>query len=449
MIYHLLIGLFRITVRLFFSSFKVVGKENIPADKPLLIVANHPSTFMDPIVMAVAARRRVHFIAKGSAFKSRFAKWILPKFNMIPIYRQDYEPGEMHKNAETFEKVYEILEQGGAVIIFPEGISYTDRILKKLKSGAMRMALGVEAKNNFKLGVHILPMGLNFSNPHKFRSKLQINIGVPISVNDYKELYEQDKFKAAHALKDEVRLAIEKLTVCIDSPATDQLIARVETIYKRNFLDAQNRRELDIHEELRIAELVRDKVYYFIQNDPERVKEVSLMLEDHAKLLQVLHLDGEVVDIIGNEKTRFTLDDFLYYLSGFPIFLFGTINNFLPYKLPGIINRKINARHDFTGAILMSSGTFVFLIFYIAQTILIHYLTGSWIVAMIYLVLLPITGLMAYYYHEKFKHQMQTSRYHRLKNKGDANANKLVEIEKSIVSQIENVMKQMDGIQVA
>lgn len=311
------------------------------------------------------------------------------------------------------------------------------------------MALGVEAKNNFKLGVHILPMGLNFSNPHKFRSKLQINIGVPISVNDYKELYEQDKFKAAHALKDEVRLAIEKLTVCIDSPATDQLIARVETIYKRNFLDAQNRRELDIHEELRIAELVRDKVYYFIQNDPERVKEVSLMLEDHAKLLQVLHLDGEVVDIIGNEKTRFTLDDFLYYLSGFPIFLFGTINNFLPYKLPGIINRKINARHDFTGAILMSSGTFVFLIFYIAQTILIHYLTGSWIVAMIYLVLLPITGLMAYYYHEKFKHQMQTSRYHRLKNKGDANANKLVEIEKSIVSQIENVMKQMDGIQVA
>jgi len=449
MIYQLLIGLFRLTVRLFFSSFKVKGKENIPANKPLLIVANHPSTFMDPIVMAVAMKRKIHFIAKGEAFRSKFAQWILPKFNMIPIYRKEHDPDKTHRNDETFHRVYEILEKGGAVIIFPEGISYTDRILKKLKTGAMRMALGAEARNNFQLDVHILPMGLNFSNPHKFRSKLQINIGKAIRVGDYQNLYCKDKFKAAHILKDDVRSAIEKLTVCIDSPATDQLIARVETIYKRNFLESRNRKELELHEELHITEIVRDKVYYFIENDPEKVKEMGLLLDDHAKLLQLLKLNGEVVDVIGGDKTGFSFDDFLYYFSGLPLFIYGTLNNFLPYKLPGIINKKINARHDFTGAILMCSGTFIFLLFYLVQTAVVYHFSQSWILSMGYLLLLPVTGLMAFYYYEKLKHQFQTIRYHRLKKAGDAQASRLLDLETRIVSEMESAIKYFENYTVA
>lgn len=448
MIYQILIGLFRITVRLFFSTFTVKGRENIPQNKPLLIVANHPSTFMDPIVMAVAAKRKIHFIAKGEAFRSKFAKWILPKFNMIPIYRKEHDPEKTHMNDGTFHKVYEILEKGGAVIIFPEGISYTDRILKKLKTGAMRMALGAEARHDFKLDVHILPMGLNFSNPHKFRSKLQINIGESIRVADYKNAYEKDAFKAAHILKDAIRAAIEKLTICIESPAIDQLISRVETIYKRNFLDAHNRKELELHEELRITELVHEKVNYFIQNDPEKVEEMRNLLEDHARLLHILKLDGEMIEIIGGERKTFSFDDALYYLSGLPIFLFGAVNNFLPYKLPGIINRKINARHDFTGAILMSSGTFIFLFFYLTQTFLVQYFTQSWIISLTYLLLLPLTGLMAYYYWDNFRNHMQAIRYHRLKKQGNSDVKKLVELEENIVSKIENVMKQFDGMQV-
>lgn len=443
MIYQLLMGLFRLTVKFFFSSYKVIGKENIPADKPLLIVANHPSTFMDPIVMAVAARREIHFIAKGEAFRSKFAQWILPKFNMIPIYRKEHDPEKTHMNDDTFNKVYEILERGGAVIIFPEGISITDRILKKLKTGAMRMALGAEARNDFKLDVHILPMGLNFSNPHKFRSKLQINIGKAICVADFKEAYNTDSFKAAHALKDVVRESIEKLTVCIDNPATDQLIARVETIYKRNFLDAGNRAQLELHEEMKITELVKEKVNYYIQNDPERVDKVSQMLENHSQLLRELKLDGEVVDILG-EKKRFSLDDMMYYLTGFPIFLYGFINNFLPYKLPGIITRKINARHDFTGAILMSLGTFLFLFFYAVQTFLVAYFTGNLILTFSYFLLLPVTGLMSFYYYEKIKHHLQTNRYHKMKTSGDQKANQLLELETDIISQIENVLKQFE-----
>ncbi len=448
MIYHLLLSLFKITVRLFFSSFKVKGRVNIPSNKPLLIVANHPSTFMDPIVMAIAANRKIHFIAKGEAFRSKFAKWILPKFSMIPIYRKEHDPQMTHKNDETFEKVYEILEKGGAVIIFPEGISITDRILKKLKTGTMRMALGAEARNDFKLDVHILPMGLNFSNPHRFRSKVEIRIGQAIPVKEYEEAYIKDNFKAIHELKERVRVSIEGLIFCVDSPDTDQLIARIESIYKRNFLDKQNKRHLVMDEEIRISELVRERVNYFIKNDPSRVENMSLQLENHAELMKTLNLDGEIVDVVGGEKLKFAFKDYLYFIFGFPIFLFGFLNNYLPYKLPGILANKMNSRADFRGSILMASGTFIFLIFYVIQTILIYHFTVdvSIFITPAYLLLLPITGLFAYYYNEKLKNLKQSIEYNRLKKSGDPKIKSLVELEIDILQDMESAIKEFDSV---
>lgn len=450
MIYHLLLSLFKITVRLFFSSFKVKGRVNIPSNKPLLIVANHPSTFMDPIVMAIAANRKIHFIAKGEAFRSKFAKWILPKFSMIPIYRKEHDPQMTHKNDETFEKVYEILEKGGAVIIFPEGISITDRILKKLKTGTMRMALGAEARNDFKLDVHILPMGLNFSNPHRFRSKVEIRIGQAIPVKEYEEAYIKDNFKAIHELKERVRVSIEGLIFCVDSPDTDQLIARIESIYKRNFLDKQNKRHLEMDEEIRISELVRERVNYFIKNDPSRVENMSLQLENHAELMKTLNLDGEIVDVVGGEKLKFAFKDYLYFIFGFPIFLFGFLNNYLPYKLPGILANKLNSRADFRGSILMASGAFIFLIFYIIQTVFVYQFTAeiSPFITLGYLVLLPITGLFAFHYSEKFKNLNQSIEYNRLKKNGDKKIQSLVELETTILKDMESAIKEFENFQV-
>lgn len=441
-------SLFSLSVRIFFSSFKIKGKENIPTSGPLFVVANHPSTFMDPIIMAVAMKRKVHFIAKGSAFKSRFAKWILPKFNMIPIYRKDFEPGEMHKNEETFEKVYEILEQGGAVIIFPEGISITDRILKRLKTGTMRMALNVESRNNFELGVKILPMGLNFSNPHQFRSKVEIRIGQAIEVKKFQANFKLDSMKTVHQLRNEVRLSIEKLIFCVDSPTIDLLIARVEMIYIRNFLEVSNRQKLELHEELEISELVRERVNYFIVNDPKRVEQLAEMLENHALLLKTLKLDGETVDIVGTEKSKFTFSDFCFYLCGLPLFLYGFINNVIPFQLPGIFNRRIKARPDFKGAILLCTGTFIFLIFYIFQTILMYKFSQNLWLSIAYLASLPITGLMAHSYYQRLKNHFQTIKYNRLVNEGDSKVEALVELEINIVTEIESAIKIFDKYQI-
>ena len=65
----------------------------------------------------------------------------------------------MRSVAETFEAVFQVLERGEAVGIFPEGITYDDSALKEVKSGAARMALELEHRHGGKLGLRVVPVG--------------------------------------------------------------------------------------------------------------------------------------------------------------------------------------------------------------------------------------------------------------------------------------------------
>ena len=61
-----------------------------------------------------------------------------------------------------------------------------------IKTGVAIIALGAEAKYNFELDLSIVPIGLNYSNPHNFKSDVFVNIGKPIKVSDYKDIYLKD-----------------------------------------------------------------------------------------------------------------------------------------------------------------------------------------------------------------------------------------------------------------
>ena len=77
----------------------------------------------------------------------------------------------MRTVADTFEACYRVLEQGEAVGIFPEGITHDDPQLKTVKTGAARMALELEHRHGGKLGLQIVPVGLNLSAKNKYRSE--------------------------------------------------------------------------------------------------------------------------------------------------------------------------------------------------------------------------------------------------------------------------------------
>ena len=127
----------------------------VPAAGPVLIVANHPGSVTDALLIGVTTPRPVAFVATVKLFRSRPVAWLLSRCGVIPINRKQDDPTKMASVARTFEHCFAVLEAGGAVGLFPEGVSYDDARLKDVKTGAARLALGLEAKHGSRLGLQI------------------------------------------------------------------------------------------------------------------------------------------------------------------------------------------------------------------------------------------------------------------------------------------------------
>ena len=118
---------------------KVIGLENIPKDGPYVLAGNH-TKWLDPVMLVgVAGRNQVHFLAKEEMFHG--ASLIVVKaMGCIPVNRRIHD-----KNA--LKSAYNCLNNGGCIGIFPEGtINRTSDIIMPFKIGAVKMCKETGAK---------------------------------------------------------------------------------------------------------------------------------------------------------------------------------------------------------------------------------------------------------------------------------------------------------------
>ncbi|KAL0571687.1 hypothetical protein V5O48_010274 [Marasmius crinis-equi] len=126
---------------------------------------------------------------------------------------------------DMYRYVYDCLQQGGSIGIFPEGGSHDRTDLLPLKAGVSVMALGAMA-NDPNCRVKIVPCGFSYFHPHRFRSRAVVEFGTALDVPE--ELVEM--FKQGGAQK---RDAVAKfLDLIYDGLKTVTLIQAVRRLYK-------------------------------------------------------------------------------------------------------------------------------------------------------------------------------------------------------------------------
>ncbi len=143
--------LFRPLVRFGFRA-RIDGAENVPASGGALLVSNHIAT-MDPVIIPAMLPRKVTFPAKkelfegGKSLGSKIVAWFLKAIGMVPMDR-----GGGRASASSLQAIYDVLDSGQVVGIFPEGTRSPDGRLYKGKTGMARMVLAS--------GAPVLPVGL-------------------------------------------------------------------------------------------------------------------------------------------------------------------------------------------------------------------------------------------------------------------------------------------------
>lgn len=133
---------------------------------------------------------------------------------------------------QVYDAVFDLLEEGGCVGIFPEGGSHDRPDLLPLKAGVAIMALGALAANP-NCGVKIIPCGMNYFHPHKFRSRAVIEFGPAIEIHpELVEAYKRgDRRNAVGSLLETVYQSLVSVTQTSPDYDTLMLIQAARRLY--------------------------------------------------------------------------------------------------------------------------------------------------------------------------------------------------------------------------
>jgi len=142
--------------------WKVEGRENIPATGPVLFCCNHLSAW-DPPVVGCAATRQVYFMAKQELWRIPVLRSIITALGAFPVDRQ-------RADLSTVRRSLQLLEQGLAVGVFPEGTRSRTGKLGPLRSGGAKLAL--------RTGAVVVPMAI--LGPYRVFRPLRVRIGKPL-----------------------------------------------------------------------------------------------------------------------------------------------------------------------------------------------------------------------------------------------------------------------------
>lgn len=281
MLQRLFVSLFRLIANTFFRNIEVAGIRNVPETGPVIFAGNHPNALMDGwLLIAKCGRWPVYFLADAKLWKFRALRPLLNASGAVPVYRRE-EHGDDADNTQAFETLYELLESGEAVGIFPEGISHVESQLTKLKTGTARVALTVTDRG--KVRIPIVPVGLNYIRRHRFRSQAYIQFGEPIEIDDdWLSQFRADPIEAARSLTDTLADALRALTI----NAPDWRIFRVTQTARRLYKPATAQLTPGQYVELNrrfVNQYIKDK------DEPE-VKALTMDLENYQARLDLLGL---------------------------------------------------------------------------------------------------------------------------------------------------------------
>lgn len=373
-------------------------------DGPVLVIANHPNSLMDGLVIMKSSGRRVRPLARAPLFEDPLLGHVLKGLGALPVYRPEDFPGETWRNESTFAAAVDALNLGEAVLIFPEGLSHSESRLVRIKTGAARIALEAEEAANWELGLQILPVGLTYQRKHAIRGRVAMSVGEPFGIGAWRWQRERHAWDAVESLTDAMRVALENVTLNLPSPEDRALIDAADALYaaEKGWVRPRARERLAP----RMPRLRRfaEALAWLHVAEPESYERLTSSVRDYRQRLALLGVtEGELPDHLRPHSVlKYALVQGFALLVKLPLAVLGTVVWYLPYKSPRISLGLYNPPYEVVATFKLGTALLVFPVVFVA------YLVAAWWLAglpgvVVTAIVLPISGVVALSWRDRWR----------------------------------------------
>ena len=368
-----------------------------------IYVSNHPSSFMDPIVVGTLQRPIVFFMTRSDIF-TPVMKPILWLTQMLPIYRQLDGDGAVGKNAAVFKTTSNVLNFGRNLLIFGEG--FTDdvfiRRLKPIKKGAARIGFSALDSMKWKKKVYVSCIGINYGDPKYLGSDVVLNNSERFCLNDYQEMYRENPNKAITEVTRRIEALMKPLITHVENKDWAPFHEQVTRI-RRNGLNPE---DIDLALPLKKRFENSQKLAHWInEQDLENPALVGLknQSDTYFRLQKRLGLKEKYVYELQKNGSLSTTNHWIYLLLAAPLFVLATLHLGPMYVLVKQMTEKMFKRSVFWSSVKMMLGMLFMALFnWPIVKFLNDYLFHNGWIALTYFFTIPIFGVIAYYYKDHF-----------------------------------------------
>jgi 1-acyl-sn-glycerol-3-phosphate acyltransferase len=403
MIYRPFRALAKLALSLFFREIEVEGRGHVPAAGPVLLVPNHTNALVDPLVVLTALDRRVTITAKNVLARNPLLGLLMKGLGVVTFHRRsDVGKGaDPRQNVQSLQRCREILAAGGALCIFPEGVSHSDPGMRPFHAGPARIALDYVRKDGDPGGLKVVPVGLLYTEKDRFRSGVWLRFGEPISVGRWQE---EHPTADAHELTEEIRRRVEGVTLNYETRRESLILTwAADVVATRGEMPPPlGRRDRTVAEWFRLLGRLQDGYRSLLQTHRGEVEALSGRVRRYRSELKRHGIDPAEIYLPRSfwRSLLFLVRELELLLVGAPLALFGVANHLLPYLLVRRIARALSVDKDHWASNVVYPSFLIFPFFYGVQLGLAWWLLPAfW--AGVYTVALPYTGYYALLYGER------------------------------------------------
>lgn len=401
------------------KTYKINAEAIPPSGTPTLILSNHQNCLNDPLGILFSFRdRKAMFITRADVFAlSPIANKFLRAIGLLPAFRINYEGAEALKNnGDTFKISEEELVNGRTLIMYPEAGHQNKRWLGNFSLGYARLAFEAAAMHDFKTDIIVLPSCNHYENYFGLQTEFMVKFGTPIHLQDYYELYKTKPRTAQRKLNEKVREQISDLMLNITDLDNYEAIDFIREIYRKQWALKKNMECKDLPSKLLVDKSLCAALEKTSAEKPDSMQTIYASALRLKQLMSEARIDEKSM---GTNPSAFgSVMGLIACVLTFPLWIFSLWPAIFNYWCSMLVFKLGSKDPMFKGTFLYAINALFFIPIFYILTLIVTGIQLNWLVALVYVLILPLLTLFAIYWRKLALRFLKNLRFSFGKNKG-------------------------------